>query len=121
MKKILILITILSGGLCAGAQQLSSTNKASMKVMTVEEANRLNGTAQPTINGIPYSQYKAQQQALKNSQQTSAVSPSLTVQPNVVATDGPTPAATTPNVQVGQAPQEAKQPAKQAEKPKGQQ
>ncbi|MFN8307119.1 MAG: hypothetical protein U0T79_10115 [Ferruginibacter sp.] len=75
----------------------------------------------PLVNGIPYSQYKAQQQALKKSQQTNAVSPSLSVQPNVVAADGATPAATTPNVQVGQAPQEAKQPAKPAEKPKGQQ
>ena len=35
------------------------------KQLSVQEANKMNGTASPTINGIPYSQYKAQQGALK--------------------------------------------------------
>jgi hypothetical protein len=37
----------------------------------VEEANRLNGTVEPTINGKPYSQYKAEQDALKQKMQKS--------------------------------------------------
>jgi hypothetical protein len=39
-----------------------------VKVMSAQEANTLNGVAQPTINGIPYSQYKAEQDALKQKQ-----------------------------------------------------
>ena len=38
------------------------------KVMTIEEAKKLNGWSEPTINGIPYSQYKAEQEALKKKQ-----------------------------------------------------
>jgi len=36
-----------------------------VRIMSTEEANQLNGTANPTINGIPYSQYKAEQELLK--------------------------------------------------------
>lgn len=35
------------------------------KVMSIEEAKKLNGWSEPTINGKPYSQYKAEQDALK--------------------------------------------------------
>lgn len=35
------------------------------RVMSIEEAKKLNGWAEPTINGKPYSQYKAEQDALK--------------------------------------------------------
>jgi hypothetical protein len=38
------------------------------KILTVQEANQLNGIAQPTIKGIPYSQYKAQMLAAKQTQ-----------------------------------------------------
>jgi len=63
MKKIiLIIVGILP--VVIGYSQSNTTNSAAKK-MTVEESNRLNGMAQPTINGIPYSQYKAQQDALK--------------------------------------------------------
>lgn len=117
MKKIIILIAVFLGAACG----LNAQNSAALPGSNPSDAKKSNAPKEAMINGIPYSQYKAQQQALKNSQQTNAASPSLTVQPNVVAADGATPAATTPNVQVGQAPQEAKQPAKPAEKPKGQQ
>lgn len=65
MKKILFLIVIITTGFSVKAQ-LNPTTVPGMKIMTIEESNRLSGTAQPTINGMPYSQYKAQQDALKN-------------------------------------------------------
>jgi len=52
----------------ANAQQLKSQVPATAKKMTTAEANALNGKAEPTINGMPYSQYKAQQDALKQKQ-----------------------------------------------------
>jgi len=63
MKKIIFIISVVFVTF-VGYSQGNATN-ASAKRLTVEEANRLNGVAQPTINGIPYSQYKAQQDALK--------------------------------------------------------
>ena len=50
-----------------GMQQLAAQNApgAPTKSMTVAEARQLNGVAEPTINGKPYSQYKAEQDALK--------------------------------------------------------
>jgi hypothetical protein len=74
MKKILFFITMISAGLTVSAQ-LTSSAAANMKTMTIEEANRLNGTAQPTINGKPYSQYKAEQDALKQKNATPAAAP----------------------------------------------
>jgi hypothetical protein len=38
---------------------------SSTKIMSIEEAKKLNGWSEPTINGKPYSQYKAEQEALK--------------------------------------------------------
>lgn len=49
--------------------QTSPDPAGSSKVLTVAEANALNGTAMPTINGKPYSQYKAEQEALKRQKQ----------------------------------------------------
>lgn len=46
---------------------------APSKSLTVEEANRLNGVAQPTINGKPYSQYKAEQDALKKQMEANKI------------------------------------------------
>jgi hypothetical protein len=66
MKKItLVLGCLLSISLSYAQQQTTSAYGAGGKVMTAEEANKLNGTPQTTINGKPYSQYKAEQEALK--------------------------------------------------------
>ncbi|MGQ0738839.1 MAG: hypothetical protein ACT4OJ_07240 [Bacteroidota bacterium] len=67
MKKNIILIAFsMSLALMSNAQSSNMpTAIGGDKVMTAEEANRLNGVAQPTINGKPYSQYKAEQEALK--------------------------------------------------------
>jgi len=67
MKKIIFIIAGVFVGLVGYSQSNDATNAAA-KRLTVEEANKLNGVAQPTINGIPYSQYKAQQEALKQAQ-----------------------------------------------------
>lgn len=67
MKK--ILITGICFLLLSNAySQNSNTQAAGSPTMTIAEANRLNGVAQPTINGKPYSQYKAEQDALKQQQ-----------------------------------------------------
>ena len=60
MRKILIIACILSV-----TNSYAQSPGVPAKSLTVQEANKLNGTASPTINGIPYSQYKAQQEALK--------------------------------------------------------
>lgn len=66
MKKISIVFSALFF-VCLNSYSQSSLG-TSGKTMTVEEANKLNGVAQPTINGKPYSQYKAEQDALKQQQ-----------------------------------------------------
>jgi len=67
MKKIIITsIAVLVSAMIVQAQ--TSPGTPAMRTMTAEEANRANGTAQPTINGKPYSQYKAEQDALKQKQ-----------------------------------------------------
>ncbi len=67
--KILLTVFIFSISATAFAQtqknQLPYPNGVSVRVMSVEEANQLNGVAHPTIDGIPYEQYKAQQESLK--------------------------------------------------------
>lgn len=68
MKKIILTGIITFCILTTAFSQNATGAPAGAKVMTVAEANSLNGVAQPTINGIPYSQYKAQQDALKNQQ-----------------------------------------------------
>lgn len=65
MKKIILTGIVAFCGVSAAFSQDASGAPAGTKVMTVAEANRLNGVAQPTINGRPYSQYKAEQDALK--------------------------------------------------------
>jgi len=70
--KFLLLFFICSLSASAGFAQLKpaplpafhSTGQP-VRIMSPEEANQLNGTANPTINGIPYSQYKAEQELLK--------------------------------------------------------
>ncbi len=73
MKKIILIsFIVLISCFTVTAQQsftpIPLTSGEKLKVLTTEEANRLNGTARPTINGIPYSQYKTQQEALKQKQ-----------------------------------------------------
>lgn len=73
MKKYKILIILLiSFSFNAVAQNKNQTSSAAVggeKIMTVEEANALNGKAEPKMaDGKPYSQYKAEVEA-KNKQQ----------------------------------------------------
>ena len=63
MKKIIISILLIGVAAYVNAQNQSLLGSA--KIITVEEANKTSGAPQTTINGIPYSQYKAQQEALK--------------------------------------------------------
>jgi hypothetical protein len=111
MKKISLLILSITVGLFASAQ-FAQTPSASAKKMTAEEANKLNGVAQPTINGKPYSQYKAEQEALKAKQQpqTNAL-PSSTVAPVTVAKDAGAAVPVSTSQVVVSAPTVEKQPA----------
>ncbi len=61
MKKIFLIVLVVFITTASFAQ---TENKA-VRSMTTAEANRLNGTVEPTINGKPYSQYAAEQRALK--------------------------------------------------------
>jgi hypothetical protein len=61
------------------AQNASQTTES--KAMSVSEANRLNGTAEPTINGKPYSVYKAEQNALKAQQANRMITRTAGVDP----------------------------------------
>ena len=45
--------------------------------MTIAEANKLNGNAEPTFNGIPYSQYKADMEAKQSALKTTTVQPQV--------------------------------------------
>lgn len=81
MKKIILTGIISFCIMNTAFSQNASGAPAGTKIMTVAEANGLNGVVQPTINGIPYSQYKAQQNALKNQQAPQAAAPTLKVVP----------------------------------------
>lgn len=81
MNKIIALIVLSLVTANLQAQQLKSQVPANAKVMTAQEANALNGKAEPTINGIPYSQYKAQQEALKTQQSKPVVNPATNGRP----------------------------------------
>lgn len=75
---------VLSFVVFSSASFSQESPRSAAKVMTASEANALNGTAQPTINGKPYSQYKAEQEALQRArEQKKATVPSdmVTVQP----------------------------------------
>ncbi len=63
MKKIFLLA--LTGATLFQVNAQNAPGTTNVKVMTVAEVNALNGTANPTINGKPYSQFKAEQDALK--------------------------------------------------------
>lgn len=63
MRKILIIV-----GIIFVTNSYGQAPGAPTKKLTVEEANKLNGVASPTINGKPYSQYKAEQDAIKQQQ-----------------------------------------------------
>lgn len=67
MKKIIITLLI-----SVTVQQLiaqSSSPSSTAKMASIEESRKANGNAETTINGIPYSQYKAQQDALKKQEE----------------------------------------------------
>lgn len=72
MKKYQFLTVFLACISYIGFSQAQQNVSGGGKTMSVEDANRLNGVAQPTINGIPYSQYKAQQLALQNKKATTS-------------------------------------------------
>lgn len=74
MKKIFAITFVWVLGLQVYAQNAADPS-ANAKQLTVAEANKLNGTAQPTINGKPYSQYKAEQEALKKQKQAGQSAP----------------------------------------------
>jgi hypothetical protein len=76
MKKLFFLIVGCSCAVLLNAQ--NNAANSTIKKMTVEEANRLNGSVEPTINGKPYSQYKAEQDALKR--QPAAPKPAVPAQ-----------------------------------------
>jgi pyruvate dehydrogenase complex dehydrogenase (E1) component len=92
MRKILIIACIFSV-----TNSYAQSPGAPAKSLTVQEANKLNGTASPTINGIPYSQYKAQQEALKlaNLQAQQKQTQQVNV-PSVITTDDIQKSATQP-------------------------
>jgi len=86
MKKIILIA--LFGLVLFQAKAQNPTNPVT-KAMTVEEANKLNGVAQPTINGKPYSQYKAEQDALKQQQATKQQASVAVADPMSLKATGP--------------------------------
>jgi hypothetical protein len=63
MKKIILIAIVLFAGHSVFAQTSSPTSGA--KYLTTEESKKMNANVETTINGKPYSQYKAEQDALK--------------------------------------------------------
>jgi hypothetical protein len=73
MKKSIILIcSFVLAVFTAHAQDNPLIQGAKVKQLTPAEANALNGSKEPTVNGKPYSQHKAEQDALKRQQQNQA-------------------------------------------------
>lgn len=89
MKKIIIIVPFTFLAILVTAQ---SSRVEGAKKLTVAEANALNGVAQPTINGKPYSQHKAEQEALKKQK---AVQSSYIVRADENNNGGPGTAAAT--------------------------
>src|SRR5689334_10154383 len=88
-KKLLICAAFVVVCMSAQSQNALKAGSANQpKRLTTAEANALNGTPQPTIDGKPYSQYKAEQDALKNQQnrQVAVVAPMLPTAPTVAKT-----------------------------------
>lgn len=69
IMKTLSLVALAIAMSVTGFAQTPEEGNQSIKQMTFEEANELNGTASPTINGRPYSEFKAEQEALKRERQ----------------------------------------------------
>ena len=65
MKKIIYFTAFCFSVAACKAQSITSIIPSNVKTLTSAEANLLNPTAEPTIDGIPYSQYKTAQDALK--------------------------------------------------------
>ena len=69
-KKLLILVAFTGVVAISSAQQGSGNSITPAKSLSVEEANKLNGNAQPTMkDGKPYSQWVAEERAKKQAQQ----------------------------------------------------
>ncbi|MBS1759733.1 MAG: hypothetical protein JST23_06355 [Bacteroidetes bacterium] len=84
MKKLIIVSIAAFVSSSLFSQSAVPTNA---KTMSIAEAKALQGNAEPTINGMPYSQYKAQQDALKNTNKTTApiARPGVGIGPNVAS------------------------------------
>ena len=66
MKKIIYFTAFCFSVAACKAQSITSIIPSNVKTLTSAEANLLNpAAAEPTIDGIPYSQYKIAQDALK--------------------------------------------------------
>ena len=83
MKKIIgiLVVSLVTNQLIAQTAGPS----AGAKVLSIAESKKVNGNAETTINGMPYSQYKAQQDALKLKQQQEQNIP-IATPPKVEAT-----------------------------------
>lgn len=77
---------------------VTAQNSASDVVnkMSIADANALNGVAKPTINGIPYSQYKIQQDALKRQREAQATAQNQDIVTANAADAKPAPAKAQP-------------------------
>jgi hypothetical protein len=93
MKKILFIA--LFGLAISQAKAQTSPGAAGLKTMSIEEAIKLNGPANPTFNGKPYSQYKAEQEALNQRQNTQTKVVSPLANNNATNSNGNTPAVNT--------------------------
>jgi hypothetical protein len=60
MKKLLLILLVAAASVPAKSQSNASTPSASL---STSEANRLNGSKEPTINGKPYSQWVAEEKS----------------------------------------------------------
>ena len=84
MKKIILFIVVASFGDFVSAQETPT------KHLSIAESNKLNGTPkEPTINGKPYSQYKAEQEALKKQQETKGIAAKTTSGPGMFTNTAP--------------------------------
>ncbi|HUR65182.1 MAG TPA: hypothetical protein VMZ03_02425 [Chitinophagaceae bacterium] len=88
MKKIIAVVSLV------GLAGISAAQEPPTKQLSIQQANQLNGTPkEPTINGKPYSQYKAEQEALKNQQAAKPaahmanIPKGLSIAPNTVTED----------------------------------
>ena len=74
MKKILLICVLFAVTAAIYAQEAKSKSIEPTKIMSVQETNQVNGTAQPVMkNGKPYSQWVAEQEALNKHKEVKRV------------------------------------------------